>query len=139
VRAEGFAVRHAGGAGPRHAATGGDRGSVRLVALLAVLTVLHAFDLAFTHTQLQTGSFVEGNRLAACFAKTPLSLASFKLTLFGLGCAILYALRAHWQAEVGAWFLLTVSLALTVWWIVYLGHVELWLHDPAVICQIDQF
>lgn len=108
--------------------------STRLLILLSVLSVLHAFDLALTQAQLERDNFCEANGLAAVAAQhVPFGLAAYKTLLFGTGVAILYAVRRHWQAECGAWLLLVVSAGLMLWWRAYLGYVDICLADPAAV------
>jgi hypothetical protein len=116
----------------------------RLTVLLAILCVLHAFDLAFTQTQLARPNFAEVNPLAR-FASSgmpndagriPYRVAAFKCTSFAVGVLMLWAMRRRWQAECGAWFLLGVSTALMVWWTCYLKELEVCLRDLACVREL---
>jgi hypothetical protein len=111
-----------------------DSRSFRLVSLLAILCVLHAFDYAFTLAQIERGNFLEMNTVAAALLDAPAALAAFKASCFGTGVLILYRMRRHWQAECGAWFLLVVSIGLMAWWLAYLHCVEICLADPVAGC-----
>lgn len=119
----------------------------RLAIMLAILCVLHAFDLAFTQTQLSRPNFAESNslaRLATSLAPengggSGYRVAAFKCALFGVGLLLLWAMRRRWQAECGAWFLLGVSAALMAWWICYLTELETCLCDPARLGELDVY
>ncbi len=106
--------------------------SERLLAVCAVLCVLHAFDLGFTQAQLARGNFAELNGLAAACADGPVGVCLYKCGMFGVGLGLLLIARRHWQAECGAWLLLAVSVGLMIWWQFYLALVEHCLNDPAV-------
>jgi hypothetical protein len=107
--------------------------------LLAALSVLAGFDLAFTQSQLERGNFAELNLLAAVVACGPAGMATYKAVLFGLGATILYRYRGRWESEVGLWVLLACHLGLMVWWLAYLGAVETCLNDPAVVAPVVPF
>ena len=105
--------------------------SFRTTALLAVIFVLNAFDLAFTNVQIERGDFAEANVLAAgAVAQGPAGAATYKALLLGAGVFIFYRCRRHWTAEAGAWILATCHAALMLWWILYLDTVEVCIQDP---------
>ncbi|MFH1747066.1 MAG: DUF5658 family protein [Planctomycetota bacterium] len=93
--------------------------STRITLVLAIVGVLHVFDLAFTQNQLSCDGFVEVNCLAANFIETPVGLMLYKAGMFGLGALVLCLVRRHWQTEVGVWFLLAISVGLMAWWGLY--------------------
>lgn len=92
------------------------------------------FDLAFTHSQLQRGNFVELNAFAAHTAAVhgATGLTAYKLALFGSGTLVLFVLRRRRESETGAWILATCYAGLMVWWLVYLKTIEICLNDPAI-------
>lgn len=105
--------------------------SFRFTALLAAIFVFHAFDLALTHSQMQRGNFAEANRIAAAMmTHGPVGTAAYKAVLLGVGVFILYRLRRHWIAELGAWSLALCGAGLMIWWHAYLDMVEICLDDP---------
>lgn len=107
------------------------------VTLMVVLTVLNAFDLAFTQSQLPRGSFAEANRLASMVGQcNALGMLIYKSVLFSVGAALLYRLRGHWQCRAGLWLLTGFYAALMVWWFAYLDAVEICLGDPAVMQSV---
>jgi hypothetical protein len=115
----------------------------RLAILLAILAVLHAFDLAFTQTQLARPNFAEMNSLARFAASRASNIggcgawgvAAFKCASVGAGLLILWMMRRRWQAEFGAWLLLGLSAVLIVWWACYLKELEVCLCDPACVSE----
>ncbi|MGD8454104.1 MAG: DUF5658 family protein [Phycisphaerae bacterium] len=105
--------------------------SFRLVLILSIVCVLHAFDLALTRTQIEAGCFIEANRLAAMLMDSPAGLMLYKAGLLGAGVLILLAVRRHWQAEFGAWLLLVMAVGVMFWWAYYLHYRAVCLADPA--------
>ncbi len=104
--------------------------SRRVAALLVLLTVFSYFDLAFTQSQAQRLQFVEANMLAAMIADGPATRAVYKLATFGVGAAILFRCRRHWQAECATWGLALCFAGLMVWWVAYMDTVEVFLESP---------
>ncbi len=106
------------------------------MTLIAVLTALSAFDLAFTQSQLTRGNFAEANSLAVALAQfDPLGIATYKLVLFSAGVTLLYRLRHHRASQAGLWLLTGCYAALMVWWVTYLNTIEICLSDSAVVEQ----
>jgi hypothetical protein len=108
----------------------------RLVAVLGVLCVLHAADLVLTQHYADCVHFLEANVVAAQVVHSPLALTLYKVIMFGSGVSILYLARKHRQAEVGAYFLLAVSIGLMLWWGVYLTARRVVLDDPQLIATL---
>lgn len=111
----------------------------RTVVLLAALTVLNLFDLAFTQTQMERGNFAEANVVAAAVAGSVGGAVAYKTALFGAGAYILFCLRRRWQSEAGLWLLLACYSGLMFWWVAYLDAVERCLSDPAVTTVLATF
>mgnify|MGYP000561555497 CR=1 FL=1 len=126
--------------GSSPAATAADGRAFRVGVLLVALAVLSLFDLALTQAQVGRGNFAEANVLAwPGLANGLPGMLLHKGLLFGVGVAILYRLRRHWQSEAALWLLLLCHLALVGWWLSYLEHVECCLADPAVVSVAVRF
>ncbi|MEW6250264.1 MAG: DUF5658 family protein [Planctomycetota bacterium] len=114
----------------------------RVVALLAVLTVLNAFDLAFTQSQMIRGNFAEANALAAVVVHGligPAGPVAYKSMLFGAGALLLYRYRRQRLAEIGLWTATGCYAGLMVWWILYLRMAEACVSDPAVFAAFVRY
>ena len=108
--------------------------SFRTVTLLAVLTVLNVFDLAFTQSQLSRGNFAEANTLAVQVAQcSPLGMVGYKAVLFLFAAGILYRLRHHRASQAGLWLMTACYAGLMFWWSAYLDAVEICLSNPATM------
>ena len=104
----------------------------RVLLVLAAMWVLNLFDLGFTLIEAGRSHFHELNPVAARFLTQPsYVLAAYKAILVGLGSTILLALARHRIAEVTAWFLLGVYIAVAVRWSIYYKHLNNTVPDPA--------
>jgi hypothetical protein len=105
--------------------------AIRITILLAAVTVLNAFDLGLTHTEMQRGGFVEANVVAAvAVAHGAWTAATYKLLMFGAGVSILFRFRHHQAAETAAWALLTCHVALMIYWGIYLQTMQVCIDNP---------
>jgi len=92
----------------------------RVLLALSAVWVVAVFDLGFTLAEWGTMDFVEINPLAARILGGPeQTVMAFKFGLLGLGTIILLALRRHFIAELGCWFLFVSKVYLAVRWYVY--------------------
>jgi hypothetical protein len=90
--------------------------------LLSVIVVLSAIDLALTLYWMKTVGMYELNPLVAYLARatdSPLALSAFKCASVLVSSGLLFRLRNHVQAEVGAWTAALVLVALCVRWANY--------------------
>lgn len=89
---------------------------------LAAVWVLSLFDLGFTLLESNRGHFVEMNPIAAKLLDEPVAaIVAYKVGLVGVGTIILLALRRHFIAELGCWFLFAANIYVAVRWYVYYG------------------
>lgn len=107
----------------------------RTVLALVTVFIIHAYDLAMTHSQLDQPRFTEANQVAASIIGTAPGLtqmAAYKMILLGFGAYILYRFRQRWLSEAAAWTLAACAIVLVGWWKLYLDAIEITLRDPVV-------
>jgi len=89
----------------------------RLVWLLVAAWMINLFDLVFTLMAHQQGLLTELNPLAAwVIPYGPAALAAYKITLLGLGTALLWSGRRLPMAEQGTWLYVLVCVVLSLHW-----------------------
>ncbi len=86
----------------------------RSLILVAALSVL---DLVWTLLMHQAGVMTETNPIAARFIHDPIALATFKITITGIGVGLLFFLRRHLIARRAAWCICLVCTLLTIRWL----------------------
>lgn len=89
----------------------------RVIGLLIILWVLNIFDLAYTIPAHRTGHLHELNPIARDLLDSPWVLAGFKLLAVSASTVILVYLRRLRLAELAAWFLCLVYVALAIRWL----------------------
>ncbi|MEC9374045.1 MAG: DUF5658 family protein, partial [Planctomycetota bacterium] len=114
------------------AASAGSRGA-RMVGLLSAATVLQLLDLALTLTFMKTTGMVELNPLARWIVDMggAEGLVAFKAASVLVSLGVLFAVRHHRSAEIGAWIMCAVLLALTARWIENVAALAMELHAIA--------
>ena len=113
--------------------------AARVNFLLILVMALSAVDLALTLHWMQTIGMYESNPLVAYLARatgSPLALSAFKALSVMISAGLLYRLRSHVQAELGAWMAALVLVALCVRWVNY----AYWSAqvDPQTIKQLGE-
>ncbi len=92
----------------------------RVILLLAMLSLINAFDLIFTLEATKVGPFVELNPIAAAFVQTAGALVAFKVSMVLLGFGIFFCFRRHFLTELACWGLCGVYAVLAGrWWVYY--------------------
>jgi hypothetical protein len=92
--------------------------SLRVVCLLAAVAVMSLTDLALTLNYATTVGMMEVNPIARAVMNTgsPMVLTLWKVCTAGLGVLVLFLLRRHQRAELGAWLCFGVMAWLCVHW-----------------------
>jgi len=94
----------------------------RVVLLVIGLSLVNAFDLAFTLLGSRHTDFVEMNPLAACLIHHTLGLVVFKVVITSIGLLIMLRFRSRWFTELSCWGLCGVYSALAgIWWSYWLA------------------
>jgi hypothetical protein len=89
----------------------------RLLWLLLTVWVMNLFDLILTLTAWQQNFMVELNPLAAkILPHGTAAIVIYKLSLLGLGTAVLWHCRNHWATEPVVWAYVILCLGLSLWW-----------------------
>ncbi len=92
----------------------------RVVLLLAMLTVVNAFDLVFTLIAAGSDSFRELNPIAAALLGSAAALVAFKAFTVLLAFAIFIRFRRHLLTEIACWGLSGIYAVLAGrWWVYY--------------------
>lgn len=92
----------------------------RVVLLIVLLSVVNAFDLAFTLLASSSAHFVELNPIAAGLVHTTAGLVAFKILTVLLAFCILFHFRRRALTELACWALCGVYAALAGrWWLYY--------------------
>lgn len=114
---------------------------LRMLALLTAIVVLSAGDLVLTIGHMSTTGMYEANPLVAGLARmteSSLSIVNFKALTVLVGVGLLYRLRRYGSAELAAWLVAAVLVALSIQWHLYTSEisnmslmvqVELAVHD----------
>ena len=88
----------------------------RVLLLVAVLVVLNLFDLACTLAAAQAGSIYELNPLVEQHLASPAALTIFKLSLLGVGCAVLVAFWRYRLTQLASWWAALCYTVITLRW-----------------------
>ena len=86
---------------------------------LGSVAVLSALDLIWTILASQAGRMREMNPFGSGLIEDPLLLIAFKVGMIGAAIAMLFVLRRHRQAQVGAWWACLICTLLTVRWLTF--------------------
>ncbi len=122
-----IAVRPAGAAQIRR---GGRGRSMRVMVLLGGVVILSLGDLLLTLAHLRSTGMMEANPIAVYLIKSTQSawvLVAYKALTVGVCVALLYRLRRHVQAEIGAWCAVALLAFMSVNWY---GYVRLLDDNP---------
>lgn len=95
-----------------------DRRARRVVVLLFVVTTLGLADLYATYTHASSVGMHEENPVGAYLiaAGSWAGLTLYKLGTIGLAVGLLLKVRRQRSAELAAWFICLVMVALTIHW-----------------------
>ncbi len=94
----------------------------RVALLLAAVVAMSLLDLAFTLAYLETTGLAEGNPIARHLVQatnSSFALIAFKLFTVLVSVSVLYPLRHHRSAALGAGIAVVVLASLAVLWIRY--------------------
>lgn len=87
----------------------------------ALIVAMSGLDLGWTLLAHQANAIHEVNPVGMQFIGNPTHLAIFKVSLTGLGLAILYVLRHHTIARKAIWWMCLVLALLTARWLLVAG------------------
>jgi len=109
------------GRGPARFGFGGWLNRSRRVLLtLAAVWVVGIFDLGYTLAEWGTSDFAEANPVAAkVLSQSVRTAVLFKFGLLGVSSLILLAVRRHFIAELGCWFLFVTMMYVAIRWYCY--------------------
>ena len=92
----------------------------RVVLLIAMLSVVNGFDLAFTLLATRTGGFVELNPVAAGLVESAGALVAFKVLMVLFAFCIFFRFRRRLLTEIACWGLCGIYATLAGrWWTYY--------------------
>jgi hypothetical protein len=114
------AVGTVGAAGQRSVPpTLAKRRSLRVTLLLVACIAMSLLDLELTLMYAREIGMVEANPIARLVMahQSPALVVLFKFASLGLACGILYRLRHHPRAELGAWVCFVVLVWLSLRWL----------------------
>ena len=109
---------------------------LRMLALLTAIVVLSAGDLVLTLGHMSTTGMYEANPLVAALARlteSSLSIANFKALTVLIGVGLLYRLRRHASAELAAWLVAAILVALSIQWNLYTAEIG----DLSLMVQLE--
>jgi hypothetical protein len=90
-----------------------------VVQCLGLVVILSALDLTWTYLASQQGSMYELNPLGNEMLSQPLRIVLFKSLATAGAVALLFALRHHRRAQMGAWWICLVCTMLTMRWLTF--------------------
>lgn len=96
--------------------------SIRVTGLIVATALLNAMDLGLTLSHMRGAGFFEQNPIVVWLAQATDSwcaIAAYKLITVSICAGVLYRLRRHRAAELGAWICLLVLVALSIQWMRY--------------------
>ena len=93
----------------------------RVTLLVLAILLMGLADLSITLTYMRSIGMIELNPIARHMVSIGScdQLIRYKLFTMGLSCGVLYLLRRHPRAELGAWICAIVLLGLTLNWVRY--------------------
>lgn len=109
----------------------------RVSRVLMVVAVLSLVDLVLTLYFMTGGGMAEGNPLVRWVVEhtqSAMVIAVLKLVTVVFGTGLMYLVRHHRAAEVGAWLSAAVLVWLTVQWGIYASIVS--AVDPMMLGQL---
>ncbi len=97
---------------------GENRNAIRLAALLTILGILNALDLAYTLFAYHIGMLDEMNPIAEAYLAAGLkpSFIAYKLLMFLAGSVMLWRVRKSAWAAPACWLMVAVYLGLGMLW-----------------------
>lgn len=105
----------------------GDGRQFRMGLLLVAIVLLSLGDLVLTLGHMTTTGMFEANPLAstlATYTGSMLSIANFKGLSVLIGVGLLYRLRRHGSAELAAWLVTAILVALSIQWLLYTSEIS---------------
>jgi len=111
----------------------------RVTLLVGAIFLMGLADLLITVTYIRSVGMFEMNPIA----RFMLSIGSinqlirYKLFTMVLSCGVLYLLRRHPKAEIGAWICVAMLFALTMHWVRYNASIMEYSNDLQVLAQTD--